>query len=657
MLVMSDVSGPGIAQTGLSYLTGYPLQESGLYALSTTWAAPEMSRPGCVWTHTLLIGFSDLATLDTPSLITTFFQRPSSLNVELFSNELTANLNSSLRTPLTVNEREWFATLATGLYDHPSEQIWARRAAGVDVNNVLLRLWDQQWPRLRRSFKFCTLTTRDRSQESIQFDLQLTQGSESSARLRFASTMDGFEATKAADGLWLENLVRDADEVNQTSLREMLRSLGVDVLGGREAMKPICTLHAVFDAPVHSGLPQAIILAQSVPPLSTSELAMTMVVRYALSAPEKLRDGSLAFVLDHLHVLPSEDLSTYANALAQAQWQSNPREFIQLSCKGNDQLRVILRAGASSIARELVLKVLPQIIDLVEPLLDILPDLTTDCHFWDVTQVWPSLIANKSKWGARDVVLRAMIQGLREDGAINSALQMVRVSVALMCVQNLLHEKNSNHDVLQLHRWVRLACNDAEEVAIFLEKESDPSSEMLRFIVSAMLPDAIPNVQGLDPWLLALSRLRANEGGPPTDLCAYGFRRALGWRSKNVEQLLVLTFEPLHNAALHSSIHQESWSLLEGALPWVSSSKARDHALRLRQAVAKKCVEMHISAEFFFSLTSNESLLTSIFDEILGVWGGRQYLRKLEEILQGIPQRAPLQRLVHNYLKQHSKFW
>ncbi|MGJ7918413.1 hypothetical protein ACI48D_23455 [Massilia sp. LXY-6] len=52
MLVMSDVSGPGVAQSGLAYLTGYPLQESGFYALSKTWPAPEMPRPGCVWTHT-----------------------------------------------------------------------------------------------------------------------------------------------------------------------------------------------------------------------------------------------------------------------------------------------------------------------------------------------------------------------------------------------------------------------------------------------------------------------------------------------------------------------------------------------------------------------------------------------------------------------------
>src|SRR4051794_284651 len=40
-------------------LAGYPLP-SGRYAWTMTWPAPEMSRPGCVWTHVLIL---DLAAL------------------------------------------------------------------------------------------------------------------------------------------------------------------------------------------------------------------------------------------------------------------------------------------------------------------------------------------------------------------------------------------------------------------------------------------------------------------------------------------------------------------------------------------------------------------------------------------------------------------
>ena len=61
MVVMSDLSGPGIKPTPSGYLTGYPLSGAGKYVLARTWIAGEMSRPGCVWTHSLIIDNSDLA--------------------------------------------------------------------------------------------------------------------------------------------------------------------------------------------------------------------------------------------------------------------------------------------------------------------------------------------------------------------------------------------------------------------------------------------------------------------------------------------------------------------------------------------------------------------------------------------------------------------
>src|SRR5690349_13495632 len=64
MLLMSDLSGPQPVSGFDGYLTGYPLPGIPVYAFSRTWYAPEMKRPGCVWTHTLLLKFRDLARLD-----------------------------------------------------------------------------------------------------------------------------------------------------------------------------------------------------------------------------------------------------------------------------------------------------------------------------------------------------------------------------------------------------------------------------------------------------------------------------------------------------------------------------------------------------------------------------------------------------------------
>jgi len=42
------------------YITAYPLDESPYYVVAKTWYANTMRRPGCVWTHSLLIQKDDL---------------------------------------------------------------------------------------------------------------------------------------------------------------------------------------------------------------------------------------------------------------------------------------------------------------------------------------------------------------------------------------------------------------------------------------------------------------------------------------------------------------------------------------------------------------------------------------------------------------------
>ena len=63
-----------------SYVTAYPLHESGYYVIAKTWYADEMKRPGCVWTHSLLVPFDVLNQVDDFKRLSGLFKRPS--NVE-----------------------------------------------------------------------------------------------------------------------------------------------------------------------------------------------------------------------------------------------------------------------------------------------------------------------------------------------------------------------------------------------------------------------------------------------------------------------------------------------------------------------------------------------------------------------------------------------
>ena len=59
-----------------SYLTAYPLKESNYYIVAKTWYADEMKRPGCVWTHSLLIPIDSLNGIDDFNRLRELFVRP-----------------------------------------------------------------------------------------------------------------------------------------------------------------------------------------------------------------------------------------------------------------------------------------------------------------------------------------------------------------------------------------------------------------------------------------------------------------------------------------------------------------------------------------------------------------------------------------------------
>src|SRR2546427_10978485 len=76
LLPMSDMSGPMMLSGFRNYLTGYPLVENEIYAFARTWYAHEMARPGCVWTHTLLIKTEAFSKIDDVRRLLRYFRRP-----------------------------------------------------------------------------------------------------------------------------------------------------------------------------------------------------------------------------------------------------------------------------------------------------------------------------------------------------------------------------------------------------------------------------------------------------------------------------------------------------------------------------------------------------------------------------------------------------
>lgn len=73
--ILSDLSGNDTSSEFNGYYTGCWLPDDNCYAISKTWYATEMPRPGCAWTHTLLLSM-DQYSISLDVSLEEVFKRP-----------------------------------------------------------------------------------------------------------------------------------------------------------------------------------------------------------------------------------------------------------------------------------------------------------------------------------------------------------------------------------------------------------------------------------------------------------------------------------------------------------------------------------------------------------------------------------------------------
>lgn len=98
MKVLSDWSEyAGGIDGDTSYITAYPLMDSKLYVIAKTWYADEMSRPGCVWTHSLIINLNEIGEQFDFRELLQLFRRPENGFFEGYNTTLSIHGEISTR--------------------------------------------------------------------------------------------------------------------------------------------------------------------------------------------------------------------------------------------------------------------------------------------------------------------------------------------------------------------------------------------------------------------------------------------------------------------------------------------------------------------------------------------------------------------------------
>jgi len=177
MDIFSDLSGNAIQRGFNEYITGYPIIEEKEYAFAKTWYATTIKRSGAVWTHTLLIRFSDMHRITDFRTLKKHFKNPE-LNIpysdyekKIYITNEENNCSYSLKSRYSETETK---QLLYALYGNDHKRpVYIISNNSFRYEDLILSIWSQQPVCIKKTFFFCTGTLSNRKFNNRSFDVQV----------------------------------------------------------------------------------------------------------------------------------------------------------------------------------------------------------------------------------------------------------------------------------------------------------------------------------------------------------------------------------------------------------------------------------------------------------------------------------------------------
>ncbi|MFK5914132.1 MAG: hypothetical protein QM484_07140 [Woeseiaceae bacterium] len=633
LLALSDLSGQSIEGPNDTYITGYPIPEMDKYALARTWLAPEMSRPGCVWTHTILIDFSDLAAIES-SAILDLFQHPfNKEDLSVYNQTIEIEIcNSNNIHPFLYQED--VTGLVDAIYSSPEDSIFVQEQDSCSSDNIALAIWLQQWPRLRRNFRFCTWAPSDRSRTDEKFDLQFVPNKQffkESRRKQNKKLWIDIKSTPINSyEYWAEIVAEDLITRNRnSSLQKFLWRYGAEIEAGRAAFKPLTMIWLSLKSHSHIDLTTAVKAAnnlnQNINSLSSSIAEEVAQSLGGLTSPPIT---TVEFLAHNLSLVDKHIITEHSKTIATAIWNQIPEYIWPLFEDKSLASYVIATDAAKLMQPEDVIKKSSGDIDLLTTILDANKELFNSSLIWDAPEPIPSLAADilSSYNEPNKNILNAMFEA-KNDKVPEIGIDIFEQDAVNMAV-DFLEERRSDKK-LQACRWIMAAKKFPDLLLNFINQRTNIHLETLAFIASLVKYNHKPVSNNRDEWAKAVESAKGELKHGAFEFYSFLFKRALSGVSPEPGSLICNSFDQLHESLLLSRVDVKSWKDLENELPDVEIWKTWDKAYKIRLGLVAVSIERDISPKEFLTFTNDIKTFKVLVDIALHTSPGFKYIEKL----------------------------
>lgn len=634
MLVLSDMSGPSMQPGFEEYLTGYPLVGTDYFVFAKTWYAPEMQRPGCVWTHSLLVAGAQVANMSAARLVGTF-RRPQIDGVD-----------AAAASPLVILEETHVGGTSNGLADRGLASTIVGAVLGqprpvivvadtaAQFEAVFLRLWEELWPAERTRFSFCTGALTPRARAGALLDLQAVPRTVPPSQFRKSASaallLDIRTPSKPEP--WV-SLVLDGAVSGDATFRSWLEAAaGSDA--GRAVVPSLAPIFGEWYAPDSSArsVLAAVMSAKDLDPSSRGRLVEMAFERADTEAGAARRRELLVDMCRHRDTelapvalrLEDQTRSLFEDSRAEG-------VALVLSLLGAELTEV-----GERVLRAAVLLLMPKdlegLADAQAPFLPTIvganPALASSPALWSriggrSAEVLSLLGAMSMTDEERGSVVDAVIASGR-DVSVEALIRFDGKAAVFRALAGLALGQ------LQLSwPWRSALSAQPDTVLEWLESRSSPSLGDLEIGTRLLRPMAAPT-RLAKIWTSGT----AGVGAFPPRVAAFGLTLAL-YEGVPSSPLLAVCFQPTYDAARSSRLDSEEWNWINEHAKAVSWYRDWDKCERLAAAVARLLEKQRASLETVFGIVQSRVAIRKVAAILDDDRDTRAYLRSLRKAAEG----------------------
>lgn len=656
LLNLSDISGPGMVPGFKNYISGYPIAGSDLYVVGKTWYAPEMDRPGCVWTHSLLIEVRHFRHIEDLSPLLRLFRRPTGQEVpEKYNKIITLPVtmspgfpSSSLKLP-----DGHICQILEALYGEPSKPVYVPAESSDSYENLFMMIWTQQWSRLRSSFSFCTGSLANRNIDGQSFDLQvvpLSRFGQLASQVRQGTFLIKHRDVSPKMKQWVFRAFEDLAEHSDDGLRGFLWEFGEDMQCGRAAFRPLVQTEAmVRDAQIQAKSVSDITesIAELFPrPDDGVHLKRALLGLDDSSLRLDWKDSELILALSttkryNAFRKTDLDISARAKIILEKDYEQLEQMVLQLLDIELNPIGVEFLGGVYQLlSAERASNLIKKNPRILESLFRLNPELATKPGIWRTlpnlrTQLFNAVVDSIES----DDTLKRVIAAILTSGSdllAGSVLQAFQERAVFWILEWFDGQKQAKG---LTERWQEALSFLPSAMIGWLNQSPRPDVHTLALAASLLDPDSPIVVSGGSRAWLDLAARGANELDRRSWARSAAFLLSLGLNNPDAEapQLVVSAFETIHEVLAKGELDHEVWLRIARHLPELPLWQHWDKCERLRQALLLSFVQHGWPHAFFFQAVKRKDILKKILASSLT---NPQATKLLEELASHVADDA-----------------